>query len=125
MSQSKKRRKSETCPNCGADLPSPHNFCQICGQENHDLKVPFSHLVGEVIEGFFHLDTKLVETIKVMLIRPGQITKDFVEGRRARYVPPIRLYFFVSFVFFLLANYLSDKAFENGEESNDFVNINV
>ena len=101
MSINKKRRKVEICHNCHTILSLENNFCPHCGQENHDLKVPIGHLAFEVFEGFTHFDTKFYNTMRAILFSPGKITKDFLEGRRGRYVPPIRLYFLISFIFFL------------------------
>lgn len=108
MSTSKQRRKTAQCPNCNTKLTAKANFCPSCGQENHDLKVPIGHLLYEFVESIFHIDTKLWATTKAIFTRPGLITRDFLEGRRARYVPPARLYIFVSFVFFLLIGKFAD-----------------
>ncbi|MCU0468588.1 MAG: DUF3667 domain-containing protein [Arcicella sp.] len=119
MSAHKKRRKVEICHNCHTILKPEDNFCSHCGQENHDLKVPLGHLAFEVFEGFTHFDTKFYNTMKAIFGSPGKITKDFLEGRRGRYVPPIRLYFLVSFIFFLLL----DKVVDIGlSKSNSFFN---
>ncbi|MEA5429580.1 DUF3667 domain-containing protein [Arcicella lustrica] len=115
MSEHKKRRKVEICHNCHTILKPEDNFCPNCGQENHDLKVPVSHLIFEVVEGFTHLDTKLYNTLRAIFLYPGKITKDFLEGRRGRYVPPIRLYFLASFLFFLLLGFMIDTAIEKGQ----------
>lgn len=114
MSIHKKRRKVEICHNCHTVLSPETNFCPHCGQENHDLKVPIGHLVFEVFEGFTHFDTKFYNTMQAIFLSPGKITKDFLEGRRGRYVPPVRLYFLISFIFFLamdkmVSNTLNDK----------------
>ena len=101
MSIHKKRRKVEICHNCHTILSLENNFCPHCGQENHDLKVPIGHLAFEVFEGFTHFDTKFYNTMQAIFTSPGKITKDFLEGRRGRYVPPVRLYFLIAFVFFL------------------------
>lgn len=114
MSIHKKRRKVEICHNCHTILSLEHNFCPQCGQENHDLKVPIGHLAFEVFEGFTHFDTKFYNTMQAIFLSPGKITKDFLEGRRGRYVPPIRLYFLISFIFFLgLGNWVN-LSLENG-----------
>ena len=108
MSIHKKRRKVEICHNCHTILSLENNFCPHCGQENHDLKVPIGHLAFEVFEGFTHFDTKFYNTMRAIFTSPGKITKDFLEGRRGRYVPPVRLYFLISFVFFLgLGNWIN------------------
>lgn len=118
MSIHKKRRKVEICHNCHTILSAENNFCPHCGQENHDLKVPIGHLAFEVFEGFTHFDTKFYNTMRAIFLSPGKITKDFLEGRRGRYVPPVRLYFLISFVFFLGLGSMVDLALK---ESNNFL----
>lgn len=92
------------CPNCGHPLTADDRFCPRCGQENHSLKIPIGHLLYETVEGIFHFDNKFFRTLWQSITRPGLIVHDFLEGRRARYVPPIRLYIFVSVIFFFLVN---------------------
>lgn len=64
--------------------------------------MPFRHVLLELLEGFLHFDSKSFRTLSALLFRPGFLTNEFKAGRRSSYVPPIRLYVFVSFVFFLL-----------------------
>ncbi|GAA4309958.1 DUF3667 domain-containing protein [Nibribacter koreensis] len=100
----KHRRKYPVCTNCNYTFSEgePDNFCPKCGQENHDLNVPFKHVALEVLEGTIHYDTKFWTTIKYLLFYPGKLTNEFHKGRRMDYVPPIRLYVFINFVFFFL-----------------------
>lgn len=107
----KHRRKLHDCPNCGTPLPPAFEFCPTCGQENHELKVPFRHMVYEFVEGITHFDAKVWNTLRAMAV-PGRITAEFLVGRRARYVPPVRLYIFVSLVFFFLLNALMNHRFD-------------
>jgi hypothetical protein len=102
-------RKLVLCPNCENQLGPKDNFCPNCGQENHDLKLPIRHLLFEVVEGLIHFDGKLFQTTKVLLLHPGRLTAEFRVGRRIRYVQPIRLYIFISFIFFLLLTVGSHK----------------
>ncbi|GGK82879.1 DUF3667 domain-containing protein [Rufibacter glacialis] len=97
-------RKYPVCTNCDYTFTKeqPDNFCPRCGQENHDLNVPFKHVALEVLEGTIHYDTKFWTTIKYLLFYPGKLTNEFHRGRRIGYVPPIRLYVFINFVFFFL-----------------------
>lgn len=98
---SKQRRKSNECPNCGQHLRHDDEFCSHCGQENHELRVPIGHLFFEFIESITHFDGKLWATLRTMLV-PGKVTEDYLEGKRARFVPPGRLYIFTSVVYFFL-----------------------
>ncbi len=108
----KHRNKKIVCPNCDADLLKAFEFCPHCGQENHDLRVPFRTFLYEFVESITHFDTKLWNSLKVIFTEPGLLTKDFVEGRRARYVNPARFYVFVSFVFFALLTLWVDRGIQ-------------
>lgn len=111
----KKRRKFNTCPNCEYQFKGVDNYCPNCGQENHNLNVPFSHVALEVLEGTLHFDTKIFKTLKLLLFKPGELTRLFVENKRAYYVPPVRLYVFISFIFFLV---LSSDVLHRSDHAN-------
>jgi hypothetical protein len=117
MMVKRNRLQSDQCPNCGQPLATKDNFCRNCGQENHDLQIPFRHLASEALEGVFHFDSKLYRTTKALLFRPGFLTSEFGKGRRVSYVPPIRLYIFLSFIFFLLLSFNPGK--NRSEDQND------
>lgn len=109
----RKPQKSEICLNCNFPLRPEDNFCPSCGQENNVRNVPARYLIVELFEGFYSFDTKLWNTIKASFLKPGRITLDYLEGKRARYVPPLKFYLFISFVFFLLLGKLSDNAIDS------------
>lgn len=89
------------CPNCGSLLVT--EFCAQCGQENKDYHISFFHLIGDFLGDTFNFDTRLTNSIKPLLFKPGLLTREYMDGRRARYVPPLRTYLFISIVFFALA----------------------
>lgn len=97
------------CLNCGTVLHG--KYCVHCGQKDTKLREPLFHLIGEFIGDFFHFDSKFFRTFKPLLFRPGVLTMEYCNGRRARYVHPIRLYFFVSVIFFLFYFSLAPKKF--------------
>ncbi len=114
----KTRRKSDFCLNCHTPLRPEDNYCPNCGQENTNRIVPVSHLLFETVESFVHIDSKLWNTLKATFTRPGKITIEYLEGKRASYVPPVKFYVFVSFVFFLLVGIQSDDAIDGAYKSN-------
>lgn len=101
MSNFKNHRKTDRCLNCESTLHNSQNYCHNCGQKNHDLRISINHLFYEFIESLTHLDTKIVNTLKSIFLYPGQIILEYINGKRTKYVPPIRLYVFCSFLFFL------------------------
>lgn len=95
------------CENCATKLAGP--FCSQCGQHDFEFHRSFWHVFLEGLESFLHFDSKLFRTVVTLLIRPGRLTADFNAGKRASQMPPLRLYIFVSLVFFFLL-FLDQKA---------------
>ncbi|UOQ73613.1 DUF3667 domain-containing protein [Hymenobacter cellulosilyticus] len=96
--------KLPACANCGYSFQAeqPDEFCPQCGQQNQEVSLSLGHVTEEFLEGIFHFDSKVFRTAKLLLFKPGELTKRFLQGHRMPYVPPIRLYIFISFVFFFL-----------------------
>jgi hypothetical protein len=92
---------ARACANCGTILTGP--FCSECGQRHHTHPAhSLRHFIGEATEDLTHADSRLWQTLYALLLRPGFLTEEFLAGRRARYLPPVRLYLVVSIIFFLL-----------------------
>lgn len=88
------------CPNCGSALSG--NFCQECGQAA-TLHVPSAReFLHEFVAHYVALEGKLWQSVKLLLFKPGQLTREYIEGRRVRYVEPLRLYLSFSIIFFAL-----------------------
>ena len=114
----KKLAGSDNCLNCGTDLKGP--FCFYCGQPDRNFMRFFPALIRDLMEDLLDLDSRFMRTIKPLLFKPGRLTRDYMQGRRFRYAPPMRLYIFSSIVFFLLAALLSSDAITfNGVENKD------
>ena len=89
------------CRNCSAPLDGP--FCSQCGQKHHEhLDPSLREIAHEAGEELLHVDGKLLETARLLLTRPGELTREFLAGRRARYVSPLRLYLTASVLFFFV-----------------------
>lgn len=87
------------CENCAAALVG--RFCAACGQEATSLRRPLRQALGDLAGELWGYDTRLTRTLRVLLMQPGQASVDVVAGQRVAYVPPLRLYLFVSLVLFL------------------------
>lgn len=94
-----KQRKLNNCLNCGSIVAG--RYCQDCGQENVEVKESFLQLLLHFFEDLTHFDGKLWKTVKLLLLQPASLTKHYMDGKRASYIHPIRMYLFISAVFFL------------------------
>jgi hypothetical protein len=93
-------RKEPNCLNCGAEVAE--RFCSHCGQENTEPRENFWQLLVHFFNDFTHFDGKFFSTLRVLLLQPGKLTCEYIAGRRAGYLHPIRMYLFISFAFFIL-----------------------
>jgi len=89
------------CRNCGADLTGL--YCAKCGQHAFDINQSFGDLFREWLDYVASLDARLWKTIFYLMFRPGFLTKEYIAGRRARYLTPLKLYFASSFLLFFIA----------------------
>lgn len=88
------------CPNCSTHIVG--KFCQGCGQPAH-LHVPSAReFLHEFIAHYVALEGKLWKSVALLLFRPGRLTRDYIEGKRVRYVEPLRLYLSFSIIFFAI-----------------------
>ena len=92
-------RHDKTCLNCGTIVED--RFCPHCGQENLEPIESVGHLVSHFFEDLTHFDGKFFITVKDLILRPGFLTREYVAGRRMTYLNPIRMYIFISAMFFL------------------------
>jgi len=95
-----KYRKEHNCLNCGAHVEK--HYCSDCGQPNLELKESFWAFISHSIAHYFHFDNKFFQTLSPLLTKPGQVTLDYLAGKRARYINPVSMYIFVSIVYFLV-----------------------
>ncbi len=101
------------CSNCNYQFKDADNFCPVCGQKNHETKIPLRHFFEEFIEHTFHLDSKIFITLKALIFSPGKLSIEYNNGKRVKYFTPLRLYILISFLFFFLLNLLTPKSTEN------------
>jgi hypothetical protein len=87
------------CDNCGASVSG--QYCGNCGQRVEPPVHTLWHFIQVAAEDVTHADSRLWRTLWALLFKPGYLTHEFLVGRRARYLPPVRLYLVLSVVFFL------------------------
>ena len=100
---------SANCENCDALLHG--EFCHQCGQSIHNPVRHAGHAIEEVFESFWHLDGRLLRTLRDLMV-PGRTAVEYLAGHRQRYMPPLRLFVVMSLLAFFvgrLAIHFDDK----------------
>ena len=96
-----KQKPVEVCLNCGTVLGG--QYCGNCGQRAASRLISVWELLRDAFGDLLELDSRLWRTLIPLVTRPGQLTRDYLEGRRARFMPPFRMYLVLSILFFLVA----------------------
>ena len=99
------------CRNCGSPLYGEH--CYACGQPTKGLVRHFRSILGDVADTIFNVDGRILRTLPALLLKPGFLTREYIEGHRVRYVSPVRLFVFLCIGTFFAAK-LATPSFEIG-----------
>lgn len=103
-----KHARLAACPNCGApfapDADTPP-YCPQCSQATTLHPPSVAEFLHEFVGHYVAVEGKLWQTLRLLVLRPGRLTKEYLDGRRQRHVLPLRLYLSASFLFFLVAKF--------------------
>lgn len=103
--------KLTVCQNC--ETPTTGNFCPECGQDCRDHRVGLRLLLVGLWNDLFTFDNRFWHSFLILLTQPGELTRRYMGGKRVRYIPPARMYLFVSIIFFFVLSAIAEK--EAGE----------
>lgn len=98
---------SHACDDCGAAVTG--RFCSNCGQPAHTHRT-LAHLGEEILHGVMHFDSRIWRTLPLLVMNPGRLTREWVLGRRTRYVSPLAMYLFTVFVMFMILSFMPVSA---------------
>jgi len=112
--QSGKSGGHKNCLNCGTELKGL--YCHVCGQKDLPQRQSTRELLVNFISSFTEYEGKFVNSVRYLITRPGFLALDYTAGRRERYFHPVRMYAFISFVFFLIFFSLPDDTKEDKEK---------
>ena len=85
------------CLNCGAALAGP--YCHECGQHAHVHRT-LAAFFHDFLHGVLHFEGKIWRTLPLLAWKPGELTRRYIDGQRARFVSPIALFLFCVFLMF-------------------------
>lgn len=94
---------AHVCPDCGAGTSG--NFCSNCGQPTHVHRT-LLHLGEEVLHGVMHFDARVWRTLPLLAFNPGRLTREWIHGKRTRYVSPLAMFLFTVFVTFFALSFV-------------------
>jgi Protein of unknown function (DUF3667) len=94
------------CLNCGVELIGPH--CHGCGQKAkvHRTLRSYGH---DLLHGVFHFDGKVWTTLPMLAFKPGDLTRRYIHGERAKFVSPLALFLFAVFLMFAVVSSLAGQ----------------
>lgn len=90
------------CGNCGVALLG--TYCSDCGQEDREVRRPFWRILKQLFHAVFELDGRVYRSLFFLYTRPGFLSAEYLNGRRARYTPPLRMFLVLSISFFLIVS---------------------
>ncbi len=97
------------CLNCEKEFNSNFNYCPYCGQKNIDPNPKLKHFISEFLSANFNVDSKIFITLKSLLLKPAWLSKEFLAGKREKYLTPVRLYLLISLVYFFVLSINNDN----------------
>lgn len=115
------------CRNCGGMVEN--RYCTTCGQLGADFHRPVWDLIASSLGDMLSIDGRLWRSLPLLMFRPGRMTREYIDGKRARFVPPFRLFLLTSVIFFLTVFTVLDqqswlnefKLSSGGSTSGEFV----
>jgi len=100
---------AKACPNCGT-LPASPGYCVQCGQDNRRERLRLDDIARDALAWFTDLDRPFLRTLTSLFPHCGEMASDFVAGRRARFVGPVRLFLALLLILLLGQDLMSDHA---------------
>jgi hypothetical protein len=98
-----------SCSNCNHQLSSHANYCSSCGQRNISYQKPIKPVLTDMFHETLDIDGRMFSSFKTLLSKPGLLSIEYNNGKRAKYTPPLRMYLVISILFFLVLSVIEQN----------------
>lgn len=100
MTESSDEQNSRACPSCGAAFTGP--YCSQCGEKALNVsEKSIRNFIGTVLNEATSLDGKFLKTLRLMLRRPGEMSYQYMNGKRIPFYKPVSMFFIANLLYFL------------------------
>ncbi|HNP68634.1 MAG TPA: DUF3667 domain-containing protein [Aequorivita sp.] len=114
--------RGNKCLNCNQPLDVSDVYCPYCSQLNSKKQLSAKDFFAEFLSSILVYDSRLRNTLKDLLFRPGVISKNYVKGQRLKYANPFRFFLSVSIIYFLMEGFIG---YINPSEKDNQLGLNV
>jgi hypothetical protein len=78
----------DTCANCGAAITPTHRYCGMCGQKSPTKRLRSHDVLHDLVHAFVHMDHSIFTLLRALILRPGVVAREYINGHRKRYFGP-------------------------------------
>ncbi len=100
---------NSNCPNCSYTLEKEFTYCPGCSQKTNVHRLTMHDVMHEAVHYFTHADKGVFGLLKDLVLKNGTVAKEYVEGKRKKYFPPLNFYLLVATIFVIIINFASKQ----------------
>ena len=115
--------RTESCLNCEHHLDISDRFCSYCGQKNSSKPLNLKELLVEFFAGLISYDSRFRKTISALVFRPGKLSKEYIQGKRIKYVNPFRFFISTAIIFFLAISWMNSDSLKEFKSTSEVEQI--
>jgi hypothetical protein len=107
--------QAERCPSCDAVLAG--EWCHVCGERRYaPERMSTRHFLAELADDVVGVDSRAVLTLRLLVLKPGELTLEFLRGRRRPYLGPLKLYLVIFALTLFVSSLVPDSTALNGKQ---------
>ncbi|WP_093365248.1 DUF3667 domain-containing protein [Psychroflexus sediminis] len=101
------QHRAERCLNCEHSLDISDRYCPYCGQKNSTKALNLKELITEFFAGLISYDSRFRKSVTALACSPGKLSREYIQGKRIKYVNPFRFFISTAIVFFIIVSWMN------------------